>query len=286
MQPKASKRTQQRRGKYHSKKNIKKSRTNIGVNRRIENLNKMLDERTPSPSFDPPAQVDLFQQPTKKKRRSIKRNGRAVQSMVQNDFEKKYTRTETNLKETIDRELKLSLSQAKEQFAQKMKKDEVGARWRGQGSVRTKTRRNGRSKSKRKLQTKSVMKVRRPQPRQLTRTMHKAVGEGISLICQDKPRAEFEETNQEAKMKFEVYKNELVDIYSISHFDVKWIERELDKIQFNPQNPFEPLVRFQNRIIRIIALRLKNEKQNRFRTEKQFQVMMERYSKQIQMLND
>lgn len=46
------------------------------------------------------------------------------------------------------------------------------------------------------------------------------------------------------------------------------------------------MVRFQNRIIRIIALRLKNEKVNRFRTEKQFQVMMERYSKQIELIND
>ena len=87
-------------------------------------------------------------------------------------------------------------------------------------------------------------------------------------------------------MKFDLFKNELVEIYSISHFDVKWIERELDKITFDPLNPYEPLVKFQNRIIRIIALRLKNEKVNRFRTEKQFQVMMERYSKQIEMIND
>lgn len=90
-----------------------------------------------------------------------------------------------------------------------------------------------------------------------------------------------EVSNSEAKTRFDLYKNELVDIYSISHFDVKWIERETDKIEFDPNNPYEPLVRFQNRIIRIIALRLKNEKINRFRTEKQFQVMMERYSKQI-----
>jgi hypothetical protein len=102
----------------------------------------------------------------------------------------------------------------------------------------------------------------------------------------NKSEIKLEETNSEAMMKFELYKNELVDIYSISHFDVKWIEKELDKIKYNPVSPFEPLVRFQNRIIRIIALRLKNEKQNRFRTEKQFQVMMERYSKQIEMLND
>ena len=87
-------------------------------------------------------------------------------------------------------------------------------------------------------------------------------------------------------MRFELYKNELIDIYSISHFDVKWIEKEIMKIPFDINNPYEPLVRFQNRIIRVIALRLKNEKANRFRTEKQFQVMMERYSKQIEMINE
>jgi hypothetical protein len=95
--------------------------------------------------------------------------------MVNNDFEKKYTRTDARLKETIDRELKVSLSQAKEQFELKMKQGEMGARWRGQGSARPKTRRDRTPKSKKKLQTKSVFKVRRPQKRQVTRTMHQAV---------------------------------------------------------------------------------------------------------------
>lgn len=176
METKASKKSQKRRKKYHSKKNIKKSRTNITVVRRIENLNKMLDERTPSPSFEPPTQMETMNHSSRQKRRSIKKNGRIVQSMVNNDFDKKFTRTDTRLKETIDRELKISLSQAKEQFALKMKKDEVGARWRGQGSVRPKTRRDRTPKSKKKLQTKSVFKVRRPKKNQITRTVHQAVG--------------------------------------------------------------------------------------------------------------
>ena len=250
-------------------------------------MNKHLEERTPSPSFDPPTKMDFMTKTTKEKQKSRMRNGRIVQSMVNNDFDRKYTKTDSKLKETIDREMKLSLSQAKEQFAMKMKQDEEGARWRGQGSVGVKTRRENRTKTKRKLQTKSVIKTRRPQKKQITRTVHKRVTKDVEKNNLKKaPKAEMSETNNEAKMRFELYKNELVDIYSISHFDVKWIEKELSKIEFNAENPYEPLVRFQNRIIRIIALRLKNEKVNRFRTEKQFQVMMERYSKQIEMLND
>lgn len=92
--------------------------------------------------------------------------------------------------------------------------------------------------------------------------------------------------NEEEKLRFELYKSELIEVYTISHFDVSWIENELSKIKFNSKKPFEPLVRFQNRLIRIIALRLKNEKQNRFKTEKQFQIMMEKFSKQIDMGQD
>ena len=114
----------------------------------------------------------------------------------------------------------------------------------------------------------------------LRETFWEIWGKGRANV-QNEPMTKEEVSDSEAQTRFELYKNELVDIYSISHFDVKWIERECSKIKFDARNPYEPLVRFQNRIIRIIALRLKNEKINRFRTEKQFQVMMERYSKQI-----
>lgn len=86
---------------------------------------------------------------------------------------------------------------------------------------------------------------------------------------------------EENKIKFEAFKNEILEIYSISNFDVSWIENEVSKVEFDPENPFEKLVIFQNKLIRIIALRLKNEKLNRYKTEKQFQIMMDRYTAQI-----
>jgi len=139
----------------------------------------MLDEeRTPSPSFEPPNPTEYFNKTSKLQKNKIKRNGRIVQSMIHNDFDHKYTKTDSKLKNTIESGLKMSLSQAKEQFEMKMKQDEVGARWRGQGSVRVKTKRDRTlNKSKRKLQTKSVIKARRPKKKQITRTLHKKVCE-------------------------------------------------------------------------------------------------------------
>ena len=119
----------------------------------------MLDQQcTPSPSFEPPNPREYFNKTSKVKQ--MTRNGRIVQSMVQNDFGEMGTKTEPNLKKTSESGLKQSLSRAKEHFELKMKKEEVGARWRGQGSVRVKRDRTVK-RNKKKLQTKSVIK-RRP----------------------------------------------------------------------------------------------------------------------------
>lgn len=130
------------------------------------------DERTPSPAFEPPRPTEYMN--TAKNMRSKKaRNGKMVQSMINNDYNHKYAKTDSKLKQTIQSELKLSLSQAKEQFALKMRQDETGARWRGQGSV--KPRRNRTTKKKRKLQTKSVIKTRRPKKAATARPVNKTV---------------------------------------------------------------------------------------------------------------
>ena len=136
----------------------------------------MLDEeRTPSPSFEPPNPTEYFNKTTRLVKPKMNRNGRIVKSMVNNDFENRYTKTDSKLKNTIESGLKMSLSQAKEQFEKKMKKDEVGARWRGQGSVRVKRTRTP-NRTKRKLQTKSVIKTRRPKPKQTIKRVQKKVG--------------------------------------------------------------------------------------------------------------
>jgi hypothetical protein len=137
----------------------------------------MLDEeRTPSPSFEPPNPTEYFNKTSKLKKNKMNRNGRIVQSMVHNDFDNRYTRTDSKLKNTIESGLKMSLSQAKEQFEMKMKQDEVGARWRGQGSVRVKTKRERTvNRNKKKMQTKSVIKTGRPRRKQVVRAVQKKV---------------------------------------------------------------------------------------------------------------
>ena len=105
----------------------------------------------------------------------MKSNSRIVQSMVNNNYNHKYTKTDSKLKESIKKGMKTSLSQAKAQFAQKMKREESGARWRGQGSVRIKSRRENTMTSKRKMQTKSVIRRKRPKKKQMTRTVYKTV---------------------------------------------------------------------------------------------------------------
>lgn len=169
---------QQRRKRKQSRKSIKQSRKKITVTRRIENINKMMEkERTPSPSFEPPTPAE-YQNTAKDLRRGSFRNGRAVQSMIHNEYKQHpYAKTDSKLKQKIQAELKLSLSQAKEQFEKKMLQDEGGARWRGQGSVRVKTRRGRTTGKKRKLQTKSVIKTRRPKKQIDARPVKKKVSE-------------------------------------------------------------------------------------------------------------
>lgn len=133
------------------------------------------NERTPSPSFEPPQPTE-YQNTAKNLRPKKARNGRIVQSMINNDYNHKYAKTDSKLKQTIQSELKMSLSQAKEQFEKKMKQDETGARWRGQGSVSVKPRRNRTTNKKRKLQTKSVIKTRRPKKAAIARPTKKKVG--------------------------------------------------------------------------------------------------------------
>lgn len=171
------KKTRKTLNKSKSRRKSKRSRQNIPVSRRIDNLNKLLEERTPSPSFEPPNPVDYFNSTMKSKKMNkskTKKSSRIVQSMV-NNYNPKYTKTDSKLKESIQREMKMSLSQAKQQFAEKMRKEETGARWRGQGSVALKSRREATMNSKRKMQTKSVIKTRRPKKKQISRTVYKTV---------------------------------------------------------------------------------------------------------------
>ena len=132
------------------------------------------NERTPSPSFEPQKLVN-YQNTAGNLRGKMPRNGRIVQSMVNNEYNHQFAKTDSKLKQTIQSELKLSLSQAKEQFELKMKQDESGSRWRGQGSVRVKGRRNKTTNKKRKLQTKSVIRTRRPKKQVVARTTKKKV---------------------------------------------------------------------------------------------------------------
>ena len=75
-----------------------------------------------------------------------------------------------------------------------------------------------------------------------------------------------------------------MEIYESAHFDTKWLREQLKGLNY--RTGFEALAKFQNKVIRVIALKLRNEKANRFRTEKQFQVMMQRYSAQLMKMED
>lgn len=100
--------------------------------------------------------------------------------------------------------------------------------------------------------------------------------------AQHTPR--YNRRDPEAESRLELQKAELMEIYEMAHFDTKWLRDEMKKL--DRALGFEGLAKFQNKVIRVIALKLRNEKANRYKTEKQFQVMMQRYSAQLMRSED
>lgn len=91
--------------------------------------------------------------------------------------------------------------------------------------------------------------------------------------------------NQKIEKVNDPVKNELIDVCTGIGIDTKWMKDDFNRIDSGVDRK-DAIIEIQFKLIKLIASKVQKDGKDRMKIEKQFEELMEKYSKQMELIDD